>query len=198
MKKELSFYEFVGILVPGCTFLYGLNLVLRMAGKEPFVDFDKIGEAIVFLVVCYGIGHFVQALGNIYEWIIWKVYGGMPTQWLKKKNSFGKHLFSQPFNQRVLEKVEQKFGTDSKEMGRLAFNNIFLAGKSARIDIFNGNYSLFRGLSVCFLLLALACTYYFNWWQSLLSFVPLFFLTRRMIRFAKYYATELYRTTYNM
>lgn len=198
MKREFSFYEFVAILVPSTILLYASQVIIELVYQKQIVDFGKLGETGIFIVVCYGVGHIIQSLGNFFESIIWFAYGGMPTKWLTHKNRFNKYLFEQSLNQKVVEKVKSKFGDDVEDYGRLTYNLLFQKDKTKRIDIFNGNYSLFRGLAVSFLIITALCLYYFTWAFSLITFVPFILATVRMIRFAKYYATETFRTFYNL
>jgi len=112
MKKEFSYYEFVGLLVPSVIFLYSAHLIYQFVQDKQIIDFSKFGETLVFIVICYGLGHILQALGNFFELGLWKIYKGMPTKWLTSKNRFGKTLFAKPFNNSVKEKITQKFGDD--------------------------------------------------------------------------------------
>ncbi len=198
MKKDFSFYEFVGIIVPSTILLYGIQVIFEFVYQKQLVDFSKIGETAIFIVICYGVGHILQSLGNICERIVWYIFGGMPTNWLTKKNRFGKTLFDNPLNQRIEDKVKLKFGAGINDYGRLTYNFIFQKEKTARIDIFNGNYSLFRGLSISFLLMMVTCLYFFDWKIFLVMTVPFALSVKRMIRFAKYYATETYSTFFNL
>jgi hypothetical protein len=198
MKREFSFYEFVAILVPSAILLYAAQLILEYTYQKQIVDFGKIGETAIFIIICYGVGHIIQSLGNFYENIIWFVYGGMPAKWLTNKNKFNNYLFEQSLNQRIVEQVKKKFGDDIEDYGRLAYNLLFQKDKTKRIDIFNGNYSLFRGLAVSFLIITALCSYYLTWQPSLIALVSSLLATVRMIRFAKYYATETFRTFYNL
>jgi hypothetical protein len=198
MKKEISFYEFVGIIVPSITFLYFIQFIFEYVYQNQIVDFGTLGETIVFLVICYGFGHLLQALGNFFEFFLWFVYGGMPTKWLNNKNRFGNTLFDNPLNKQILDKVLHEFGDGISDYGRLTYNTIFLRDKTFRIDIFNGNYSLFRGLSVSFLLISIVCWHFFNWEIGLISLIPFLLSVMRMIQFAKYYATEIFRTFNNI
>jgi hypothetical protein len=198
MKKEFSFYEFVGIIVPSVIFLYSSQLIIEFSYQRQIVDFSKIGETTIFIVVCYGFGHILQSIGNVFENGLWYIYGGMPTEWLCKKNRFGNTLFDNPLNQKILDKAKLKFGDGINDYGRLSYNLIYLKDRTARIDIFNGNYSLFRGLSVSFLLIIFMCCYFFNWQITLIATIPFLLSIMRMIRFAKYYATETFRTFYNI
>lgn len=198
MKKEFSFYEFVGIIVPSAIFLYSSQLIIEFVYQKQIVDFGKIGETAIFVIVCYGFGHIMQSIGNILESILWFIYGGIPTKWLTKKNRFGNTLFDNPLNQTILEKVKQKFGDGITDYGRLTYNFIFLKEKTGRVDIFNGNYSLFRGLAIASLLITVMCCCFFNWQVTTIAIVPFILSVMRMIRFAKYYATETFRTFYNL
>jgi hypothetical protein len=194
MKKEFSFYEFVGLIVPGCLLLYGTNFIFKIITQKQYLDFDKVGETLVFLIICYGTGHLIQAVGNIFEKIIWSIYKGMPSSWLVTPNIFNETLFKEPYNQKVKDKVIQKYGVGLQDYTSLVYNQLYSTGKTGRIDIFNGNYSLFRGLAVTFLCLSILCCYYFDWKIAIPSFAPFILCTRRMMRFGKYYATETYTT----
>lgn len=197
MKKEFSFYEFVGILVPSTILLFSLNLIISVTHNINIVDFGKIGETGIFIIVCYGFGHILQAIGNIFESIVWFIYGGMPTNWLNKKNRFNSFLFEVDFNQRILNKIKLKFGDDINDYGRITYNFLFIKEKTRRIDLFNGNYSLFRGLAVSFLIITTIFLFYFPFIYSLYPFIIFLLSTLRMIRFANYYAKEVFRTFFN-
>ena len=125
MKKEFSFYEFVGIIVPSTILLFALNFMLNIVYNKTIIDFGKIGESLIFFIICYGLGHLLQGLGNYYEEIIWFIYGGQPTKWLKKKNRFGDNLFDKQFNAEVLEMIETKYGKAIIHYATLTYNYLF-------------------------------------------------------------------------
>ena len=129
MKKEFSFYEFVGILVPSTILLFTVNLIISATYDIKIIDFGKIGETTIFIIVSYGLGHILQAIGNIFESVVWFIYGGMPTKWLNKKNRFNSFLFEDNFNQRILDKTKSKFGDDINDYGRITYNFLFLKKK---------------------------------------------------------------------
>ena len=194
MKKELSFYEFVGIIVPSVTLLYFTDLILDHNSRIVLFDFSKFGDSLVFLVICYGFGQILHSFGNALETIIWKVYGGMPTNWLTKKPRFARDLFDETDSTRIKTKLFTQFSeVTNKDYGRLAYSFLFAKGLTSRIDIFNANYSLFRGLTVTFILLGFIALYFVGWQLSTLSFFIAFLSAFRMIRFAKYYAREIFR-----
>lgn len=200
MKKEFSFYEFVGIVVPGVTLLFFSNVIFEVTYKTAIVDFSKIGEFIVFLIIAYGIGHILQAVGNLFESIVWKIFGSMPTNWLTIKNRFGRTLFDNEQSEKIKAKIFQQFDEKSgKDYGRDVYNWLSLKDKitEKRIDVFNANYSLFRGLTVTFYMLTFIVGIFLGWKLILAPLVLGILANLRMFRFAKLYATEIFRTFYN-
>lgn len=169
-----------------------------MVYKLTLVDFSKFGESLIFIVVAYGFGHILQGLGNYFESFLWFIYGGMPTSWLTKKNRFGKYLFEKSDREKIVEKIYTEYGKEEgKDFSRFIYTKLFVKKLTDRIDIFNGNYSLLRGLSVCFIILSGLCIYYFNWQITIVAFLFSIIAIIRTIRFAKYYAKEIYRTYLN-
>lgn len=195
MKKEFSFYEFVGILVPSTMFLFFTNSILKFAFNISVFDFEKVGDSTIFLIVAYGLGHILHSIGNILESIFWKIFKGNPTNWLTQSPRFVSPLFDEEETVKIKEKVWNKFGKiENKDYGRLVYTWLFNNGKTARIDIFNGNYSLLRGLTVSFILLSVLSVLYTNWLIALVWIIFAIISLARMFRFAKYYSREIYRT----
>jgi hypothetical protein len=158
MKKEFSFYEFVGIIVPGVTLLFCTEMIIETVYAKVMLDFSKIGESFIFLIIAYGIGHTLQAVGNVFEIIFWKLFSGMPTQWLTKKNRFRIELFDSDQTEKIKTKIQQHFVVKpGKDYGMDVYNWLSLKEKitEKRIDVFSANYSLFRGLTVTFYILAI-------------------------------------------
>ena len=200
MKKEFSFYEFVGILVPGVTLLFFSEVIIELVYLKTFLDFSKVGESIVFLIIAYGFGHILQALGNVFENLMWNLLGGMPTQWLTKTSRFGITLFDTEQTEKIKAKIFQHFGEKSgKDYGRDVYNLLSLKDKitEKRIDVFNANYSQFRGLTVTFYTLAAIVWIYLGWKLMLVPLCLGLLSNLRMFRFAKIYATEIFRTYLN-
>lgn len=201
MKKEFSFYEFVGILVPGVTFLYFTEIILEISVSKKVIDFSKIGESFIFLIIAYGFGHILQAIGNLFESILWNIYGGRPTNWLTKENRFKTKLFSSEINERIKGKIYSNLEeVKDKDYGREIYNLLSLKENitEKRIDIFNANYSLFRGLTVTFYGMTILTLLLPNWY---LMFIPLILgilSNVRMVKFGKLYARELFLTYYNL
>lgn len=195
MNKEFSFYEFAGIIAPSVIFLFFLDLMLKKTQTFSLFDFSNLGESIVFIVIAYGVGHVLQSFGYYLEKPVWWLFNGRPTDWLLKKPRLWQKLFEEGEAKQILGKLEKEFGeSGERDYGRLALTKIFVDGKAERIEIFNGNYSLFRGLVICFLLLMIVavCLEFGRWF--LLPLTLLFLSIIRMIHFGKCYAREVYRT----
>lgn len=194
MNKEFSFYEFAGIIAPSVIFLFFLDLMLKKAQTFTLFDFSNLGESIVFIVIAYGVGHVLQSFGYYIEKLIWWILNGKPTDWLLKKPRLCQKLLENDETKQILGKLEKEFGTGEKNYGRLAFTKVYVEGKADRIEIFNGNFSLFRGLVICFLFLMIVavCLNFGRWF--LLPLILLFLSAIHMVHFGKCYAREVYRT----
>lgn len=199
MNKQLTYYEFVGVLVPSVILLYFSEIILSPAFDIELFDLAEIGESLVFLIVAYGIGHILHALGNIFESIIWWSVNGKPTNWITKPQRFFRDLFDESDQQRILDKIKEDYSlVDNKDYGMLIYCKLHSLGKHERIDIFNGNYSLYRSLCVVFILLLIESSIVGMWLWSIVILVVLLLCHLRMIRFAKHYAKELYRSYLNL
>ena len=51
MKKELSLYEFAGVLIPSVILLFFTELLIEHAYFFKIIDFSTLGESIIFLAV---------------------------------------------------------------------------------------------------------------------------------------------------
>jgi hypothetical protein len=175
------------------TLLFFTNTILQFALRIPLFDFSKLGDSVVFIVISYGVGHILHSLGNLLETVLWKLFNGIPTQWLTKKPNFGQTLFDEHDTDKIKAKVFLKFGeVKEKDYGRLVYTWLFNKNLTARIDIFNGNYSLFRGLTTCFLILTVLTAQFISWQVTPIPLSLALLSLFRMIRFAKYSAREVY------
>lgn len=197
MKKEFSFYEFTGVLVPSVILLYFSGVLLKENVDYSIFDYSSIGEVFIFLTIAYGIGHLLHGLGNFLERILWWFLGGKPTNWISKKPNFGLKLFDDDEQSGLLEKIQENFGEkEGKDYGMLVYSKIYSEGLTNRADIFNANYSMFRGLSVACLLLLIFSLIFQSWVYSSIIGIFTFLGIYRMIRFGRHYAKEVYRVYY--
>lgn len=197
MKKEFSFFEFVGFIVPGTLAALSIEVFLEIIYQKSFIQFSSVGESIIFIVIAYAIGHIIQAIGDLIEIPFWKLQCGWPGKWaLSSKIKLSKKLGLSINEINLLKaKVQQEFHELSN---RDYTSNVckYLISKNIsmqRIEIFNANYSMSRGLSVVFLLDLVFAIIFFKVTYCYL-FVCLFVLMLyRMFRYGKHYAREVYR-----
>jgi hypothetical protein len=201
--KSFDFYEFTGVLIPGVVVLYVSALIIPALS---FISRDQtisIGSLGLFVILSYVAGHLVQALGNLVERGFWKVVDGVPSDWPRTKKKFlltdnqtaklenrVQEMLAHPTPRSILDcKKEEWFG-----ITRQIYVAVQGTGKSQRVDTFNGNYGMFRGLSAAFLLCSvLSISDLPNGWKilAILSGCTLLSLYR-MHRFGVHYARELF------
>lgn len=145
--RELNFYEFVGILVPGALLLVCIGLVFEIdKGANIFLP-SSLGSAVISLVVSYAVGHLIQGFGNIVESAYWKCWSGMPSDWpfTKPRRELPvrfRDLLSDFAGVKKIDTIDswrQHVGT--------ARSIIYAKNRAGRLETFNGNYGLFRGLA---------------------------------------------------
>lgn len=203
--KTFDFYEFAGILTPGVVVLFSLSLAYPEA--TPFLSGHDIsvGDLGLFVVLAYVAGHLVQGVGNLLESYFWKPFGGMPTNWLVQQRVCG-YLNAQQL-EALPKKIEQLLGfqlgkalsdlTDAEWIPtvRSIHASVQSAGRSGRVDVFNGNYGMLRGVGSAFLLAAVLCalsTLAQKWTLTFLMVGCAAVAFVRMHRFGKHYARELF------
>jgi hypothetical protein len=200
--KEFNYYEFVGVLIPGVVLLYGISLIFAEISPALFVQNLSIGGFGLFFVLAFAFGHLAHALGNSLEYVWWKICGGMPTDWIRT----GKFDFlGQKTREAIESRVRNRIGmpdftfkkVNSKEwysIVRRVYAAVEGLGKGKQADIFNSNYSLFRGMATAFLSLAgfvvLDCPK--NWEWALGCLIASLVAVYRMNKFGKNYAREVF------
>ena len=200
--KQFDFYEFTGILLPGAIVLTGLVLLFPGWGLPTLIKDISMGGLGLFVVLAYAAGHVVQAVGNLIEAVWWKGWGGLPSDWLRTKPS--RLLAAQQISaleKRLRERqgldgfdITSAAATDWYAITRQIYADVASAGRSGRIDTFNGNYGLNRGLAAGLLVvLALvpvpAPT---DWHVVICILIAEGLALYRMHRFARHYARELF------
>ena len=198
MNRTFDFYEYAGIIVPGAILTLGL-LYFFPEGRALFAkDGITFGELGLFVIVAYAAGHVVQGVGNWLEWAWWKLWGGIPS----RRVLAGKLLSAEQHRRlvkalqadgKIVGDIKKSSSSECLAIVREVYSVVAAADKTARIDTFNGNYGLLRGLAASFVvLLAIAILtaksiYVFG---ALAAF--LFLAIQRMHRFGKHYALELF------
>jgi hypothetical protein len=200
--KKFSFYEQVGIVMPGAVFLFGL-MFYQPELRDIFVkDGISVGALGIFVIISYAIGHLLAALGNAIENLYWALRGGMPSNWIVGPNP---RLLSSIQIIKVETLTAVRLGLTVPPVAELTtktwipifrqiYSDVEKHGKPERGNTFNGNYGLNRGL--CAASFALAVAIFIQapaqWILSLgLVCVSLVYLYR-MHRFGVHYAREIY------
>jgi hypothetical protein len=201
--KKFNFYEFAGVIAPGAVVLYGLARIypeLGLIGRDE-ISFGEFG---LLLVLAYVAGHLLQSLGNVIEWAWWSCAGGWPSEWVRtrKKNILAIEQWKVlPARVRDILQIEcpDDLATltqaDWKAITRQVYAAVRNAGRAERIDIFNGNYGMFRGIAAALIVILIAafenpsC----GTWKLYSVLIVLVLLALiRMHRFGVHYARELF------
>ncbi|MCH8801416.1 MAG: hypothetical protein IH963_10960 [Chloroflexi bacterium] len=232
--RSPTFYEFTGIIVPGAVLLVAVGLIFDVGSAEQFVVPDSAAGAIVYLVLAYVFGHLIAGVANCLEAAYWRPFGGKPEEWPVPKHKRWKLFRFKPWKKqkgkpwkccvikdmrkelpeskqavRVLTKLcgEAEDSPDPVKWKRMIWQaraSIYAHGRGDQLNIFTGNYGLFRGLAVTELIIA-TFVWHSEYIQDIFGSVALslmllyiigvvvFVLTLlRLHRFEKYYADELF------
>jgi hypothetical protein len=150
--------------------------------------------------LAYAAGQLIAAFGNAIEKVLWWFRGGMPLDWVTIPNTA---LLSAQQIDQIEQKVRSRFGTSLATVrnlelkiwwpiSRQIYGDVMKNGKVERIDTFNGNYGLNRGLCATSLILAMIAFGRSDVWMATgLLLVSCGYLYRAH-RFGVHYARELY------
>ena len=198
--KKLTFYEQVGIVIPGSVLLFGLFFFFPLLKELLAKDGVSVGQLGIFVLLSYAAGHLIAAFGNAGEGLLWSLAGGMPSDWVIKKET---SLLSPLQREQLPKKISSRLGiTIASVIGlerkswfpvsRQLYIDVARHGKPDRLDTFNGNYGLNRGLAAACIILAFVA---FADGQKHVGF-GLMILTAiyvyRAYRFGIHYGRELY------
>jgi hypothetical protein len=197
MNRTFDFYEYAGFIIPGTVIIVAAVWLFPESRALFSKEGVTLGELGLFVIVAYAAGQLVQAIGNYLEWIWWKPWGGMPSV----RVFCGKYL-SADQRKRLLDALGPVLGdadpcrlpqSERLAIVREIYSEVAAAGKAGRVDIFNGNYGLMRGLAaalvVTFILAIVAAKS-----LTILCVVAVLLLLalHRMNRYGRHYATELF------
>jgi hypothetical protein len=197
--KELSFYEQVGIVLPGSMFLLAATLLFPSLKAQFGADGVSVGGLGLFLLVAYAAGQLIAAGGNFLEKLIWFFAVGMPSEWIVKQRTT---LLSGDEVRRIEAKLNKRLDSNLevakldraswKPYFRHIYRAVLTAEPSGRVLTFNGNYGLNRGLATATLLAGTIVGFehqadWMKWTAALLliSFVYVYRMCRSGILFAR-------------
>lgn len=203
MSERFDAYEFLGIVAPGAIVVFGASLVFPEIKAYIADSGVTVGGLGIFLILSYVVGHLVQAFGNLLEKAVWFPFGGMPTQWVLKQNQ---RLLADVQTKKLFSAIRASHpgfdpeGTTSRSdwfsITREVYARIRAAGKVDRIEAFNRNYGLLRGISASFLvstLLAGVLGLASGGALLVMAFASMLAIYR-MYRFGVHYGRELFIT----
>lgn len=197
---KMTFYEQVGIVIPGAILLFGLMMYFPELQAILAKDGVSLGQFGIFLLLSYAGGHLVAALGNALESVLWKLFGGMPTVWITREKT---SLLSDAQIAQIEQKIQTRLGIaglkirgmDRKQwwpISRQLYVDVAKNSKPDRLNTFNGNYGLNRGLAAA--TFALACVSFVvgqpRYGVGLLLLALIF--AYRAYRFGVHYGREMY------
>ena len=198
--NKMTFYEQVGIVIPGSVLMIGLLFYFPALNALVTKDGVTLGQFGIFLLLSYAAGHFIAALGNVLESVLWRPFGGMPSDWITKRQS---SLLSPEQIAALETKVTTRLnltigklpGMNPKvwwPISRQVYADVGKNGKVERIDTFNGNYGLNWGLSAACVTLAIVAAIQVQWHVVIGFLVLAVVFAYRAYRFGVHYARELY------
>lgn len=205
MKKDFSFYEFVGVIAPGTVVLLVLLYVFPDAVSNAYLKDFSISKFGIFIIVAYVAGHLIQSVGNVVERVWWYFFGGMPTTWVIRKGncpflSDEQHASILPRVSSILKlptkyALQEYSAQDWFSVARQIYAAVKTANAAERVDIFNGNYGFFRGIAASLILAIILVLVKARFTEP--SLLAIFCITfamaiARMHLFGKHYARELY------
>jgi hypothetical protein len=202
--KSFDFYEFSGILVPGSITIVAVLLLFPQSRTTFFPPDLTVGDLGLFVILAYAAGHLTQAVGNAVEWVLWKILGGMPTDWIRTR---AHHLLADPQTQALQAKLSSELNIQTTidaatltsgawfSITRQIYSAVAAQSRNNRVDIFNGNYGLNRGIAASLLvgIVLLLFVHGLMYWQIvLLILMSAGVALYRMYRFGVRYARELF------
>lgn len=201
--KSFDQYEFTGVLVPGVITIFSLSRLFP--SKFGFVADNNIsiGDLGLFVILAFTAGHLIQVIGNALELVFWTMNGGMPTDWVRDSQRSYLSTDQMPvleeristlFPRSTAKTISERTPSDWFGLTRQIYAMVQAAGRSQRIDVFNGNYGMFRGIAAAFLVCLVGALCSANVSLELEIFFTILFCVSLygMRRFGIHYAQELF------
>jgi hypothetical protein len=199
--QNISFYEQVGIIVPGTVFLLGVMFLLPDLQTVLKANDLSVGGFGVVVIISYAAGNLIATIGNLLERPFWWCFGGLPSCWVTHDQS---HILNDAqvlqVQDRLVSRLELNVGA-IKGMQHRAWRPYFdqlyqdvLTNNPGRIEAFNGTYGLNRGLGCAMIMLAFAVPFlrWDRWALSILCILLAAAFWYRAYRFGIHLAREVY------
>lgn len=203
--KELSLYDMLGVLAPGAVVTVGIITLFPEAAAVLANKSFTVGEFGIVLLASYVLGNLVAGLGNFLESAYWKMRGGNPTDCVIRSGCTLIHTREQQALQERLQ-AKRLIGADErladldprdwKGLTRRMYLEVENRKATRRIDLFNAQYGMNRGIAAGFIALIAMVVFHAGlaaWRIELILAACTALACYRMERFSRYYAGELLR-----
>lgn len=151
--KAFDAYEVIGVITPGT--VVALMLALEWPAFRVLMGTDglSIGDLGLFVLVAFVLGHLIQAVGNLVEFVVWP-FGGLPTNWVRAADqtivsAAQRDLLKQRIGEMegVAVDIAKCKRAAWRAMMSRAYGRVRAAGRSYMIDAANRTYGMCRGLT---------------------------------------------------
>jgi hypothetical protein len=203
--KELSLYDILGVLAPGAVVTVGIITLFPQSAAVLANKSFTVGEFGIVLLASYIVGNLVAGLGNLLESAYWKLRGGNPTDRAIKSCCKLIHVREQHALQERLqsnkliqpdEQLTDLQPSDWKGITRRMYLDLQNRTATRRVDLFNAQYGMNRGIAAGFVALAVMVILQVGlaaWRIELILAACAALACYRMERFSRYYTGELLR-----
>lgn len=204
--RQFDFYEFVGVLAPGTTVIVATAMIFPDQVAPVLKTGLSLGDLGVVVIIAYVVGHLTQAIGNGIECVWWCAWRGWSSDWIGQGRV---GLLNKKQLDALEASIESRLGLSgiklSKDNTRAKWHPVTrqihatVGGAGAerlkRVETFNGNYGLFRGIAAAMLVafvMTLTVAPKSGWPVKSLILAAVVLALFRMHRFGKHYARELF------
>lgn len=204
--RQFEFYEFAGVLAPGTTVIVATAIIFPGQFSPILKTGLSLGDLGVVVIMAYVIGHLTQAIGNGIECLWWWAWRGWPSDWIGQGRV---GLLNRKQLDALESCLEARLGLSgiklSKDNTRAKWHPVTRqihaavgaagAERLKRVETFNGNYGLFRGIASAMLItfvMTLVTAPKSGWSVKLMLLAAAGLALLRMHRFGKHYARELF------
>jgi hypothetical protein len=203
--KPFNIYDILGVLAPGAVLTIGVVTLFPQFSSFLTNENFTFGDFGLIVLVSYLTGNLVAAVGDLLEKPYWHIFGGRHSERVQKND--GTVISAREFAalENKLRAVgmlgqSETTGTLSKEdwfaLTRRIYSYIDSRRAAQRVEIFNAEFGMNRGIATGFLALCmiLAVKWGLNSWKiDLILAVCAALALYRMHRFSRYYAQALFR-----
>jgi hypothetical protein len=166
--RTFDFYEFAGILAPGTVTLVGFLVLYPPLSTQLHGQTLTLGAFGLIAILAYVLGHLTQAIGNLVEKVWWMLWRGMPTDWVRSgKRDLIAPSQSQALRSLIQTRLAAKLPDELSQLSPAAWYSITrqvyaavaAQSKTNRIDVFNGNYGLNRGIAAALVIVMIQAAF---------------------------------------